>query len=95
MRTKIITAALIALLCASSGFGQTSVEVWTKYGKPETVYSVSEHVWMFETWNARRLINASGVFTVGRKGGARSSTSPAHTSLPRKDSESPGRAARD
>ncbi|HYG82491.1 MAG TPA: hypothetical protein VD861_18995 [Pyrinomonadaceae bacterium] len=52
MRNKIIASAFLALLCVGSGFGQSSPDAGTKYGRPETVYSVSEHVWMTPEYSA-------------------------------------------
>lgn len=46
MRNKVIFAAFVFLLHANSNFGQTSSDIEMKFGKPENVYSVSEHLWM-------------------------------------------------
>jgi hypothetical protein len=52
MRNKVLAAAFVVLLYAQAGFGQTSADVEMKYGKTETVHSVSEHLWMTPEYDA-------------------------------------------
>src|SRR5882724_2256064 len=44
MRTKL--AVMILCASASASVGQQSTEIETKYGKPTSVYSVSDRIWM-------------------------------------------------
>lgn len=52
MRSKVIMAALVVLFHTHISFGQTAADVEMRYGKPETVYSVSEHLWMTPAYAA-------------------------------------------
>lgn len=44
MKAKL--AVIIVFLFASTAFGQTGLEIETKFGQALRVYSVSEHIWM-------------------------------------------------
>lgn len=52
MITKVLLTVLLFLPGLNTVTGQTAEGIETKYGKPENVYSVSEHIWMTPTYNA-------------------------------------------
>jgi hypothetical protein len=52
MKNKISLVACVLAIAFSSVAGQTAREIRTKYGRSESVYSVSEHLWMTPAYGA-------------------------------------------
>ena len=50
MKTKF--AVLILLLSAPGAFGQTASEIESRFGQPQRVYSVTDHIWMTPDYTA-------------------------------------------